>query len=586
MNREGARSQRRARPPAAPTTGVQRVARRPRPETRPQQRRDAAEPIPSPAADNARGYDDQLVRARPDAGAAGGPGYDDMSISTSEAFARSHRQRSRACICTVSLFCLVGAVTLSLPVVILLLPYIRTSLFVSETEYPGAQTPVKLSTNPSKTPLPNTIPASLVPVVKVSDSTVSPKRDACHGPSPDVPDGENLTNVVYKFYPHHPSAPAGPPQPIYCIYNVSRFRRPNEYGFLPMYLPMQLCPNLVYWSWRLSGGKLSSRAKTFDEKYGLAAIKEIARDQGTSVDVILTLGGFREDSVDFHKVGGDEITRHRLIQSVYETTLQYNLSGVNLHWVRNDDSCERVLGDEVPRLGEFVISLRALFKLNGRNNGFSICAIVDPRDSHQMEFFRGLGNQVNRTFFRMHDLAPPSDFDQFCGNSIPRFQSYLQAVTPYFRPNVRPPSGRSALPPHYNHLCFSVSLALYARQGFLMDLPSPPQPVSATPGYMALFEVCDSKLTFREKARRLAGCVVKRTSSVHLKVAFALEDLSTLGAKMSILGRKNESCVLVYDIDFDNFREGCYGSTDYLMLQHFYSAREENSKFNISEFLP
>ncbi|KAH7957436.1 hypothetical protein HPB52_018940 [Rhipicephalus sanguineus] len=584
MNRESARGHRRPPAPSVAADGAQQGARTPTPEARLHRRYDAAHPIP-PVADNVRGYEEQLVPVRPDADVAARGGYDETSISVLEAHRR--RQHSRGCMCTVSTFCFVGVATLAVPVVIFLLPFIRTSLFVSATmDDLGQQTASKLSPNPSMTPLPMTVTAALRSVTTATTSTAPPKPDTCHGPSPDVPDAENLTDLVYKYYPNRPIAPAGPPQPIYCIYNVSRFRRPSGYGFLPIYLPMSLCPNIVYWSWRLSRGNLSSRAKTFDENYGLAAIGKAAHDQGTNVDVILTLGGFPEDSADFHKVSDDEITRQLLIQSVYVTTLQYNLSGINLHWVRNDDSCERSLGNGVPRLEQFVSRLRALLALNGRSRGFSISAVVDPRESFQMEFFRGLGNQVNITFFRMHDLVPLDDFDQFCRNSIPSFQAYLQSLTPYFRPNIRPSPGHPAPAPHYNRLCITFSLALNARQGFSMDLPSPPQPVSATAGYMALFEVCDSKLTFKEKVKRAPGCVARRTSGVLLKVAFAFEDAATLSAKMSMLGPANESCVLVHDIDFDNFRAGCYGSTEYLMLQHFYSARDKNTKFNITAFLP
>ncbi|KAL3202230.1 hypothetical protein MRX96_042606 [Rhipicephalus microplus] len=205
---------------------------------------------------------------------------------------------------------------------------------------------------------------------------------------------------------------------------------------------------------------------------------------------------------------------------------------------------------------EFVIKLRALMAINGRSRNFSISAFVDPRESFQMEFFRALGNQVNITFFRMHDLAPLNDFDQFCGNSIQTFQAYIQAVTPYFRPHIRVSSRPAAPPPHVNKLCISFSLALYARQDFSMNLPSPPQPVTATAGYIGLFEVCDSQLTFKEKVKRTPGCLARRTSGVLLNVAFAFEDVVTLRAKMSMLGPKNELCALVYDIDFDNFPSG------------------------------
>ncbi|KAH7959281.1 hypothetical protein HPB49_009913 [Dermacentor silvarum] len=584
MSGPATRSTRHPRPQQGAVPRSPHAARRARPETRPHQRHDAAQPLP-PIADDAGDYDEQLVRVRPDADTGRRSGYD-TSMSISEIYPRHRRRRSRACIGTVSAFCLVGVATLVVPVAIFLLPYIRTSLFVSATQTdPGTQPAGESLTSPSVSPLTNKVTAALATATKLTESTAPTTPDPCQAPSPDVPNAENLTSVAHYYRLDNFSDPARPRQAIYCIYNVSRFRRPNGYGYVVQDLPMALCPAIVYWSWKLSGGTLTSRAKEFDNRYGLTVIRQSAHYENAKVDVILTVGGFREDSADFHKVQHDEITQHRLIQSVYTISKQYSLAGINLHWIPNDESCERLLGGRAPHLHEFVMRLRALLAINGRSKWFSVTAMVDPRDRSQMEFFRVLANQLNLTFFRTHDLAPLSDFDQYCGNSLPRFRSYLQALTPFFHHNVSSSATPAAPPPHRNKLCISMSLALYARQGYTMDLPSPPQSVSGTPGYIALFEVCDSKLNFREKARHIPGCVVRRTAGVLLELAYAFEDTSTLSAKMSTLGPKNESCVLLHDLDFDNYRRRCYHSTQYLMLLYFYDARKKHSTMNISQYL-
>lgn len=412
--------------------------------------------------------------------------------------------------------------------------------------------------------------------------------DECLEPSPGVRDSQNLSDLVNISQPYRPPGPGGRRQPVYCIYNVTRFRRPKDYGFLPLHLPLAYCPGIVYWSWSLPGGHLTSRAEEFDDNYGLATIKRLAREQNAAVDLFLTLGGYREDSADFHKLETDPTARHRLVQGFYSAYRRYNLTGLNLHWVPNTRLCESIFDGNAPRLGEFIQSLRGLISLNMRDPGvFVVSAMVDPREVAEMEFFRAIQSHLNLTFFKTHELSPTSSFSEYCGSSIMIFESQLALLKPFFRMPIAP---SDQIVPDHEHtgvLCISVSLSLYARQSGQLQNPAPPQIVSTKPGYMALFEMCDSKMTFNERVSRVPECVVKRTDGPLLQVTIAFESAQTMRTKMTNLGDYGEACVLVYDVDFDNYREGCSGGWErYLMIQHLYSARVRKSWFNLTEHLP
>ncbi|KAK8761228.1 hypothetical protein V5799_027505 [Amblyomma americanum] len=509
--------------------------------------------------------------------------------SASSLSSDAYRRNPPGCFITAWAFCLVSVATLTVPVVFFLLPLIRASFFVATTHDPAFSTPAtSLPPAPTLSTLSTTM--KTVVVTPVTTNTSQGISQDCLKLSPGVPGAEDLTDIALipdkkGLDPAPSSVDGGKNQPVYCIYNVTRFRRPAGYYFLPFHIPFALCPHIVYWSWCLPGGNLSSRAKNFDENYGLAVIKKAAQDQTETVDVLLTLGGYAEDSADFYRVQNDYKARQRLVHGVYKAYRLYELSGITLHWVPNDP-CDPMHGGSVPRLGEFIENLQLLASLNVGASKFNVTAIVDTQDSIQMEFFRAHQSHLNLTFFTTHHLLPENNFDEYCEHSVPVFASQLARLRGFF-PEPQP-KGNTVPSEQRKGLCVSMSLALYARKGFRLEEPTPPQLVSRMPGYMALFEVCDSKLNFSDVLGAIPGCVFGKTSGSLLNVTFAFDDITTLRAKMAVLGNGTELCVLLYDVDWDNYRQQCRAGigSRYLMLQHFYSARIDKSNFNVTHFVP
>ncbi|KAH7959288.1 hypothetical protein HPB49_009920 [Dermacentor silvarum] len=489
----------------------------------------------------------------------------DPSTLSSDYDMTAHRRRSGGCLITGWAFCIVGVAILAIPLVFLLLPYIKASFFAATEAPPG-----------------HVLPKTDRPPMK----TVAP--DQCPRMNAKVRDAEKMSDVPSERLSAGPNAPPNGPQPVYCLFNVSRFRRPSGYFFLAQHLPLALCPSIVYWSWSLPDGNLTSRAEEFDKKYGLAVIKDVARVQRVNVDVILTLGGYPEDSADFHKVGENDKVRHLLAQGTYDMYRKYDLSGVNLHWVPNKAACESPFKDPIPRLVEFIDNLRRLVTMNAPSAAFKVTAIVNVEDVSTMKFFRVHQSKLNVTFFKIHQMPRGNSFsDDYCNKSVPVFAYHMGLVAPFFGTPPVPGSVPPSQPQKYEGLCVSMSLALYAGSEDDTERPAPPQPVSQTPGRMALFEVCDFKIEFKDFVKPVPGCLLRRTLSRYLNVTIALDDRSTLQTKMSQLGKPEDLCVLLYDVDFDNYRAGCSQRDErYVMLQHFYSARITSSAFDVTDHLP
>ncbi|KAK8778105.1 hypothetical protein V5799_020555 [Amblyomma americanum] len=511
---------------------------------------------------------------------------DNVSTSNTDNGVNVRRYPTPGYLVTVWAFCFVSIATLAVPVGFFLLPFIKAS-FIVYTQQVSVSSQIATGPSTAATTLMTT--AAATTSAPPTTEAPRPTGTSCQKESPNVPGGINLTDVFHErlIYPEaYPEG--GRNQPVYCIYNMTRFRRPKRYYFLPPHLPFALCPNIVYWSWRLPRGNLTSRAKEFDERFGLSAIHEVARNQRSRVDLSLALGGYREDSGDFHAVGKDDTVRHRLVQEVYQAYRRYNLSGIVLHWVANEPVCETAFGGSVPRLGEFIDSLRRLMSLNEGSPPFKVAAMVDPQQLHEMQFFRLLRTRLNMTFFKTHQASPSKDFDDYCANSANVFRSNVERVKPFFRPPIPVPNAPE--PQKYEGLCISLSLALNARQGYRLEQPAPPQPVSTVEGYMALFEACDSQLSFNDVVDNRPGCVLRKTSGPNLNVTYALDDLAALKTKMSNLGNRTQLCVLIYDIDFDNYMNECRQNvvafSRYLMLRHFYCARVDTVCFNVTHYLP
>ncbi|KAH7958460.1 hypothetical protein HPB49_001965 [Dermacentor silvarum] len=458
----------------------------------------------------------------------------DQSNSSSDYYDGPHPRRSRRC-CPGKCACCIAAMAavVLVPLLYFMFPYVKANI---EAAFVGANataltpsTTLSTSRITSTSPLTTSITSSTT--VKSTQNARETIEKDCIKESPSAYDAATVANAAPPGF--LPRAPGGGPQPIYCIYNVTRLSR---FHFLPLHLPLAMCPSVVYWSWRLPGGVLKSRAENFDKTYGLGAIRFAARDQRVHVEVLLALGGFREDSVDFHK------------------------------------------------LSDFVSSVRRLVSLNMPGVGFKVAAMVDPQEKSEMELFRALRSYLNLTFFNTHQHLQSDTFANYCANSIPVFHSQLALL----RAVIQEPALRAASPPSdpFEGLCVSFSLSWHARQGNNISKPAAAQPASATTGYMALFEVCDSRAKFNGRVPIISGCIVKRTGPP-LDVMIAYDDVDTLRAKMSYFGLMKDLCVMLYDVDFDNYRNACAGHWElFLMMRHFYSGRARRSPYKLVSYLP
>ncbi|KAH9381696.1 hypothetical protein HPB48_011974 [Haemaphysalis longicornis] len=479
---------------------------------------------------------------------------------------------SRGCLLTALSFCLVGAAVLAVPVVVFLLPFLSSTF--SLVSGGGSSSTSGMSSRATRPPWSRPTPAT-----SASTPGTAPVQGPCYPRSP---------NFTFDPMADHTPMPLSQTwtsvlQPVYCLYNASRAQRPNPYSFYTIDLPPNLCQGIVYWSWSFAEGNFASRNETFEQRFGLTKIWSLY----IKANVLLTLGGFREDSADFYKINSDDVMRYRLVQGCYDAYRRYNLSGINLHWVRGSDACEAKYGDGFPRLGKFIDVLRKLVSLNTRGDRFSVTAMIDPQLPHDMLLFRSIYDRLDLAFLKTHELGPQDSFfpDHHCKNSVRDFQFLLSRLEDEYRAKAF-----DAAQPPYSGFCMSVTLSLYAWKGGFARAPASAQPVSATPGRMALFEVCDSKESFRSAPSSLsAGCEVRRSLDPQLDLTFAFESADTVGRKMELLGGdKRNTCVLVYDVDFDNYQRSCISGDNerHLLMLYLYKARNPAMNFNISEHLP
>ncbi|KAL3213806.1 hypothetical protein MRX96_051594 [Rhipicephalus microplus] len=103
---------------------------------------------------------------------------------------------------------------------------------------------------------------------------------------------DNTSSVKAQPFPPTPQSNR---TGIFCLYNNTRFFRGSIYNFLPQNLPFTLCPNIVYWSFRVRDGFPISRIESFGCTYGLNNVSEVVNKSGVpSVRILLNTGGYVE----------------------------------------------------------------------------------------------------------------------------------------------------------------------------------------------------------------------------------------------------------------------------------------------------
>ncbi|KAK8778394.1 hypothetical protein V5799_020263 [Amblyomma americanum] len=404
------------------------------------------------------------------------------------------------------------------------------------------------------------------PIVRPSCAQTSPKisQDVSGVRDVDYPGKANTSQSSLK---------------LYCLYNNSRYRNSDGKDFLPRHVPFALCTSLIYWSMAITNGVITSRAEKFDEKHGLYKLREISQIQLANVtgskpaNILMTLGGYPEDSGHFHLLAGNHTIRHRLVREVYVKSLNYKLNGTNVHWVTSNIlDCERGLQQQRWRtLSLFLDDVLALLSLNYFPGEFLITVMIDPQDISNTEAIKVLINKANVTFLNTHLITPLQNTLKAYCETANTIAGLVMRIT-----NNQPAE---------NKVCASATLSLPAWTSVSEAAPVPAQPISKTEGRLAMYEVCkntectDANLGYQD-------CYVCKTKFGADDVYCAADNKDSAQKKYHAV---DKLCMVLFDMDFDNFFQQCGPNSPpdlFLRMKSYVHALIDAGSLNPSDFFP
>lgn len=334
--------------------------------------------------------------------------------------------------------------------------------------------------------------------------------------------------------------------PVCCLYNASRFRKEFHFDYLPKHVPFTLCQCLVYWSVGLDGPKIVSRAPKFDQRFGL---RHLASLKGTG-KVLLTIGGYLEDSIHFSRLSVGDGSMGRLVSNILDTLIDNGLDGVNIHWESLGGTCGSP--NDFGTLLLLIDRLRDIFRLNGR--AFDITMILPYPTSLNVE---ELLPRLQFLFYRTHDIGYRDSVLTGCDTNLDVTKKIKSSLLFKYRPKV----------------CYSASVFLWAAEvegqtdaaGNLQLISHrawlPLFNVSRTPGKVAMYEICDITTQFERKDITSCYFFVNEGTDIHGVFQAFFYESDEVRKKKERLGM----CVLIYDIDFDTYREKCSYGPDWML---------------------
>ncbi|KAH9381400.1 hypothetical protein HPB48_009020 [Haemaphysalis longicornis] len=365
----------------------------------------------------------------------------------------------------------------------------------------------------------------------------SPVAIPCKRATPGLPGDARSINVTFNVHRRDEVMPyASPNITTFCIYNNSRYLSAAGLNFLPKNIHFRACPKLIYWSMSITGGKVTSRNEDFDASAGLYMLFDNFKTWSinTSLDLtfIVTLGGYPEDSADFHRLGPDDLYRHRLVADVYKKIFLYHLGGVNIHWVRDTEHCESGLqAARWKTLATFIFNIKDLFRLNRKD--FLVTLIIDPLDRPNNKTFHSLASNTDYIFFTTH---------------------LVQQGEPQHPLGLRPTA----------RICYSETLALYAWRGLNGTEPLPAEGASKRKGSMSVPEVCDSNRTFKDISANYDVCHVFEATNRSDAIYIAYY-------KARSHWKDQMECQVLFDVDFDNVFEECGDDRRIFVMLRYYA---------------
>lgn len=328
---------------------------------------------------------------------------------------------------------------------------------------------------------------------------------------------------------------------ICCLYNNTRFRKPHHWDYLPKHIPFDLCPCVVYWSVGIESGKLVSRVPEFDRVYGLKQLRNLKKSWSK---ILMTVGGFAEESYQFSRLGWDQRLMAVFVTDVLDALIDFGLDGINIHWEFPGGHCGRP--EDLDVLINIVTRLRDIFRLNGKP--FYITAMIrgdfDIDDRYDLP---KLAPNVDYLFFETHTLAfRRVEPRKACTRNDGYIISFYSASPPAVQ----------------QRMCFSATAATWAQKAIVQPSnggynvqrmrPSDPLPVSRILGQAAWFEVCNVPYYTFPLGNTGCNVIISKAANLGEHDLHIYEATRSYKKKFQVM-----SCALVYDIDFDVYRGGC-----------------------------
>ncbi|KAG0430318.1 hypothetical protein HPB47_022807 [Ixodes persulcatus] len=201
---------------------------------------------------------------------------------------------------------------------------------------------------------------------------------------------------------------------LYCLYNNSRFRKRLRWDYLPKHIQFQLCPNVIYWSMGIRGGKVISRVPEFEVRYGMWALRATKEKYApsTPVKIHMAVGGYHEDSAHFSRLGKDSVLMTKLAADILKKLARHRLDGITIHWRDMQGRCGSPRDFETLR--ELVESIRRLYVMNGLPYFVSIITEATAEVGNDLELVKSL----DFIFYETHRLNDSDAIDDSCGFSF------------------------------------------------------------------------------------------------------------------------------------------------------------------------
>ncbi|KAH7964879.1 hypothetical protein HPB49_002204 [Dermacentor silvarum] len=363
---------------------------------------------------------------------------------------------------------------------------------------------------------------------------------------------------------------AAPKAHIFCLYNNSRYSRLGRYDFGPEQLPLAYCSNIVYWSLSVYDGAVKSRAPRFDLTHGLKKLRESMVNRNiANATILAALGGYIEDGPQFSMLGADSGAMSRFASSVVYLLQTFHLDGVALHWVDPEFGCRGA--DDKSTLERLVRTIRQSLIASGHRG---LVTLILPAEETRYHLSTATVQSVDYIFLEAHFSFPGSLQSLNCKDLATLTNHALRGVPGY--------TGNK------HKICATFSLSPW-----LLDMQlsgakthiflSNASRYSGSPGRGTVFEMCEEEMCLFSSS---SSCVVLKRNVPHsndgMVRSYVFYDrasifaITTHDAPDKQFASKDH-CLLLYDVDLDNFNTPCLRNRTFNSLHHFHSAMERAS---------